>query len=490
MIINNMKYFMYKNIFRKLLITILLFGVTSGLQSQQLIWVKTFSTGKPAGAQCVSTDRDGNIVVVGSTYVGGNDDGDWIIIKYNDDGDTIWTRQVNVSNQDFAYAVKTDKLGNIIVTGETIQDSSEDFCTIKYDPDGNIKWIRTFHHSSEVKEEARGVAVDSKGNIIVAGTSSYSAIGFPDYVVIKYDSSGNLLWVRSYDGGWSDKVQDVIVDNEDNIIVTGYSDSNINWDWCTVKYSPNGDSLWAQRYDVSLSDFAYRLTTDKNCNVIVAGGYPATVLKYDADGKLLWEKIFPGLVPEIAEFHAVAVDSNNDIFLGTSYHLPESEFYDFFLMKCNSLGDTLWTVKYDGGYHEVLASITVDKFSDIITTGVYSSDPITPITSDILTIKYSSTTDVKNYFVNNIPKVFSLSQNFPNPFNSTTRIEFNISRREYISLKVYNILGQEIISLFEGIREPGTYNVDFDVSGLSSGVYLYRLTAGKFIDVKKMVLMK
>ena len=92
--------------------------------------------------------------------------------------------------------------------------------------------------------------------------------------------------------------------------------------------------------------------------------------------------------------------------------------------------------------------------------------------------------------VDNIPSRFLLYQNFPNPFNPTTQITYSIPHSSYISLKVYNLLGKEIANLFEGYRNAGSYKITFNAAGLASGVYLYRLKAGNFMETKKLVLLK
>ena len=89
-----------------------------------------------------------------------------------------------------------------------------------------------------------------------------------------------------------------------------------------------------------------------------------------------------------------------------------------------------------------------------------------------------------------LPTSFELSQNYPNPFNPTTTISFSISSSAFTSLKVYDILGNEVETLVNEEKPAGTYELQFDASNLSSGVYLYRLSAGNFTEMKKMVLMK
>jgi hypothetical protein len=91
---------------------------------------------------------------------------------------------------------------------------------------------------------------------------------------------------------------------------------------------------------------------------------------------------------------------------------------------------------------------------------------------------------------NVIPSSFKLYQNYPNPFNPMTTIEFEIPERANVKLIVYDILGREVGKLVDKELEPGRYKVNFEASELSSGVYFYRLEAGKFADVKKMLLVK
>jgi hypothetical protein len=91
---------------------------------------------------------------------------------------------------------------------------------------------------------------------------------------------------------------------------------------------------------------------------------------------------------------------------------------------------------------------------------------------------------------NNIPGKFALYQNYPNPFNPSTRISYGIPRSEYISIKIYDVLGNQLSIIYEGIQQPGKYVVLFDGSELAGGVYFYCLQAGSFIETKKFILLK
>jgi len=90
----------------------------------------------------------------------------------------------------------------------------------------------------------------------------------------------------------------------------------------------------------------------------------------------------------------------------------------------------------------------------------------------------------------NAPLQFSLGQNYPNPFNPATTINFSIPETQFVTLKIFNVLGQELKTLVNGIKEAGVHKINFDASSLNSGLYFYKLEAGSFNAVKKMMLTK
>jgi hypothetical protein len=96
--------------------------------------------------------------------------------------------------------------------------------------------------------------------------------------------------------------------------------------------------------------------------------------------------------------------------------------------------------------------------------------------------------------VASLPTEFSLMQNYPNPFNPSTKIEYSLEKAAQVSLKIYNVLGNEVATLVNGRQEAGRYTVPFNTNtgtlSLSSGVYFYRLETGSFVSTKKLILMK
>jgi len=88
------------------------------------------------------------------------------------------------------------------------------------------------------------------------------------------------------------------------------------------------------------------------------------------------------------------------------------------------------------------------------------------------------------------PTAFALEQNYPNPFNPTTSMQYSVSNKQFVTIKVFDMLGREVAILVNGEKEPGTYTAEFATTGLASGTYIYRMQAGEFVQTKKMVILK
>ena len=88
------------------------------------------------------------------------------------------------------------------------------------------------------------------------------------------------------------------------------------------------------------------------------------------------------------------------------------------------------------------------------------------------------------------PDNFNLAQNYPNPFNPVTTIQYSIPQRSSVTLKVFDVLGNEVATLVNEYREAGRYEIEFDATGLASGIYFYKLQAGNYVETKKMILMR
>jgi uncharacterized delta-60 repeat protein len=280
----------------------------------KLLWTKSYSGVSGDRLRGIAVDSLDNVIVTGRS------NGAYYTVKYDSNGNHLWNR-TGVSGR--AWAVAVDSLDNVIVTGES---SGRDIITIKYDSNGNLLWTQIYSGLGD--DFAYGVAVDSADNVIVSGESDLDATGADDYVIIKYDSSGNLLWTRTSDGR-GEEAWGVAVDSVDNIIVTGYTQQGI--DYLTIKYDSNGNKLWERTYEGGANDFGFHVAVDSADNIIVtgesylAGNTDYYTIKYDSNGNILWTARYDGGNSDIA--WGVAVDSQDDVIVtGQSYNGVNFDF--------------------------------------------------------------------------------------------------------------------------------------------------------------------
>ena len=107
---------------------------------------------------------------------------------------------------------------------------------------------------------------------------------------------------------------------------------------------------------------------------------------------------------------------------------------------------------------------------------------------DAVNLCDTTTTGINNS--EEIPGGYELGQNYPNPFNPVTIIKYSIPKGSHVTLKVFDVLGNEVATLVNGMKQAGNYAVSFNGIGLASGVYVYQLKAGGFTSTKKLVLLK
>jgi len=182
------------------------------------------------------------------------------------------------------------------------------------------------------------------------------------------------------------------------------------------------------------------------------------------DGGENWLQINNGLSGLVTR--CIVIDSEDHIFMGGSS-----------VYRSIDNGDN-W-VKIEDGLYSTPLSLAVNSNNKIFagTTGA----GVFYLTEVPTSVDYFQTLTLSN---------FTLQQNYPNPFNSATAIQYSIPHRCNVTLKVYDILGKEVTTLVNEEKDQGVYTINFDANNLASGLYLYRIQAGSFVETKKMILMK
>ncbi len=238
-------------------------------------------------------DNAGNTYVYGYS-MGENLNYDIVIIKYDTKGNQRWVTRYDsrpnvLDADDVPTDLAIDGQANIYITGYSNSDFNQEWITIKIDSSGNINWAKNYHGAGGGGNNvATAITVDSGCNLYITGYS-YNLLSYYDYTTIKYNTLGQMLWVKIYNG--SNNTQDfadaVVIDNRDGVYITGASyfsansrDSDSTHYMVTLKYSVAGDSVWAVEYNQTGGAAAKQIKTDMKNNVYVLGYIgPAKAIK-------------------------------------------------------------------------------------------------------------------------------------------------------------------------------------------------------------------
>ncbi|MBK8550255.1 MAG: SBBP repeat-containing protein [Ignavibacteria bacterium] len=347
-------------------------------------------------AKCVAVDNEGNSIVTGTVLGSGID---IVTLRYNSGGDLLWSRIYTNANQynsdDGVSDLVVDEQRNIYITGYTANSVSanRNIVTIKYSPAGDSLWVKHYAGAANGNDEGKAIALDNSGNVYVTGYSTGAGTN-ADYITIKYDSLGNELWVNKYNyfTNNADISNAIDVDERGNVYVTGQSE----YSYLTIKYDSNGNLKWDKRYNAgSSTDIGISLEADIYGNVYVTGtshiygGFnneDFATIKYDSLGNILWSKRYNsnGIDNAVSLKVVYEFDFNfpSDVIVtGTSSN-------DYLTIKYDGHdGDSLWVKRYNGPSNslEVVSALAADNSGNVYVTG-YSYDNATK--NDFVTIMY------------------------------------------------------------------------------------------------------
>ena len=466
---------------------------------------------------------------------------DMFIAKLDPNGNPLWNRRIGFGTTgDVGRDVAADPVGNIIAVGA----SGPEIVIAKYAPDGTQSWIKFVGAAGNV-DHADVVATDAGKEIIVAGQfggdlnfggPSDTLVTFSnnDIFLVKFDQNGNHLWSKSFSvTGNETVVKGLEVDPAGHIVLFGQFDSSVNFgggpltslgslDLFLARFASNGDHMWSHRYGGTGAEEACCLAVGETGRMAIAAnlyatvnfggglltptGFPeAGVAVFTPEGNHAWSRNFASSSYSFAQGMAFAQNSDL-VFAGYGWGPidfgggPVSStgfFYNTYIARLfQSDGAHRWSASYagDGNLYGYVAGFK----NDLIVAG--NIEGTVDLGGGSLT--YNGWTDVYAArfgdiltAVQSAPRVASLEQNVPNPFNPATTIGYTLQASAHVIVGVYDASGTLVARLDDGVKSAGAHSIAWngrDDAGhaVASGVYFYRIEGVPGVDARKMVLLK
>ncbi len=461
-----------------------------------VIWAKSEGGNSYGFSNSISIDTSGNVFITGvfnsPTISFGTitltNAGSWdiFIVKYDANGNMLWAKSAGGYYDDSCNSISTDASGNAFMTGYFSSDTitfgtitltsagypDNDIFIVKYDASGNVLWAQSAGDSTG-SDHGSSVATDANGNVFMTGYYDSYIISFgtitisnnPGIFLVKYDASGNALWVKVANAGSSFDNYFVSTDVSGNVFMTGNFFCNItfgattltnncsNQDIFIVKYDASGNLLWAKRAGGNYTDAVLSVATDANGNVLITGQFKSATT-----------------------FGTTTLTNANGV-----------NYQDIFIAKYDASGNVLWAKSAGGNFDDVGYSVSTDASGNVFMTGAFS----TIITFGSTTLTNAGFRDI---FIAKLDTVLVTGNNeikntdngillFPNPATNlfTINISSNYKKAE---VTITDITGKIIYTATVTEQEKTEVNTkDF-----AAGVYLVQIQTTDFIETKKLIV--
>lgn len=485
----------------------------------------------------IAVDQQGNTYSAGNAFKNATEKDNYFLAKYTSDGDTLWTRAYNRSNENDRVAkIIIDKDNYVIVTGTSYSSANtEDIVTLKYNSAGDLLKTNIFDGTNHKADKAVEVAADNDGNYYICGSSmlvaqnGYALIktnnnlernwaktftayyganpkslsfnqtnqkiamtGYltdlgNDYFIgtIVYDSSGTVIWDDFFQQveGFNAVGFDVHLNDDETVYVCGYETNSTSnkWEALLMKYNASGDTIWTKKVSpgVSANSLFKSIITDNTGNILVTGmkGDSVITAKYSSTGELVWLKEHAGKNSFSTEDtrETIKIDQNGDILVAARSYVSAGG--GAMVIKYSATGNHLWTKYYNGSASGMDEPLTFDIDNSnnayVIINSRNSNSYI-----DMATVQFTSAaipTSANDLSVN---KQISI---YPNPSQGIFYINEAIN-----GIASYNVFSSDGRLVYSIQTDKNTLNLEH----LPNGVYFLELKSKNFSKYSKLIIQK
>jgi putative cell wall-binding protein len=383
-------------------------------------WIKTYGGSSADEFYSVAPTADGGFVAAGFSYSSDSDlshnegDADFAIAKFDASGGATWIRSYGGSGTDRFYSVAPTADGGFVAVGDSASSDGDlsdnkgyyDFVIAKFDASGGATWIKTYGGSD--MDRLLSVVPTADGGFVAVGESISpdgdlsDNKGIRDFVIAKFDTSGNLTWIKTYGGDHIDSLASVVSVSDGGFVAVGHSyslDNDLssnerNADFVIAKFDENGDVIWIKSYGGSSWDAFSSVASTADGGFVAVGNSASSdgdlsdnkgsndliIAKFDENGDATWIKNYGGSEREGLLSVTTTADGG---FVATGYtHSSDGDLlgdkgsYDesaFVIIKVDASGNKAWAKTYGGSNFEVFNSVTSTADGGFVMAGYTAS---------------------------------------------------------------------------------------------------------------------
>jgi uncharacterized delta-60 repeat protein len=356
-------------------------------------WIRTLNGSSSEQGESVIADNDDNVYIVGYTYSsGGAGSSDMYIAKYNKYAVLQWQYSLgcNDSNSlETFHDVVFDGVDGLYAVGQSPLIAFDSLKPIiaKYTTSGTLVWQKSYDSFPGVDNQFRSIEIDNDGNLIVAGQVATAPSSFAECIVMKCDTSGNIIWQKiigtntSSEAGYS-----VVIDSANNIYVAGMTSATGgagNFDLLLVKFNTSGAVQWQRSLGISTVDYGYAVAIDPLDNIYVSGYFQTTsdvatkqiiLAKYNSSGTILWQRSLGNTSTYSDQGNGLVVHGSNNIYvIGTSSSVGGAGNSDIIVAKYDASGVIQWQRSLGTTTADQGLAVACDSAGALLITGAGTS---------------------------------------------------------------------------------------------------------------------
>ena len=488
-----------------LLIIILLLSLSCPIHAQpEIEWAKTYGGRHNDVCYSLTQTADGGFALAGVTYSFGAGRGDYWLVRTDEDGDSLWSRTFGGGELDQCHSIVATADDGFALAGftsrwnERFEINDDDFWLVRTDENGDGLWQRDYGRGHT--EHCHSLVETDDGGFVLAGLTGYwdyVHLFVADFLLVKTSRIGNSLGMTTYGEVEGNEASNSLIQTADGgFALAGFAEPVPTGpaDFWLVRTTGNRQCVWVNTYGGEGNESAAAVIQTNDGGFALAGytefpdaGRNFFLVRTNENGDSLWSRNYNarGFDNATSLIHT----PDGGFVIGGSTSSSAGGVKDFWLVRTDSNGESIWSSTYGGRGDDICTSIIQTADGGFVLAGYTDSYGVGGADFWLVRTEPDPVSVPGSDFIPH-PSSLILYPAYPNPFNSTTTIQYALPSPGNVTLCIYNSLGQQVGTEFEGLQFPGFHTATLTAKDLSSGLYFVVLQSGEEVLTRKVMLVK